>query len=290
MTTILTLNAGLIRLSLFGIPFFEPAPLIPQRFAGLAESLRDQGADIVALQEIYRRPHKQALAEALFDMYPHAAIPARPARPLLDSGLMLLSKFPVRDFVLNRFRAGTPEERRLTWRGWMSGWIDTPDLGSIRLLNYHTTAGGLHRDPEADLQNARRSAQIDEILSDADAHEDADVIVLTGDLNAGPPASLENYRQILRAGYLDTYAPNGERKSPPYVTWDSRQPLNVKGPHNFQKAQRIDQIFVRRADADRLNIHESQCVLHEPRIETARGPVSVSDHYGVQATVAPGGA
>jgi len=283
MTSVLTLNAGLMRLGLFGAPLFEPAPFIPERYAGLADALQRVDADIVALQEIYRRQHKDGLAEDLAGLYPHVAQPHRPPWPLIDSGLMVLSKFPLHDFRLEQFRAGTPEERWLTYRGWMNGCIDTPDIGRVRLLNYHTTAGGLHRDPESALQDSRRRDQIDEVLQDAEGSTAADVQVLVGDLNAGPPASLDNYRQLAKAGFVDTYAPTGDRSAPGYVTWDSQQPLNIKGPHSFQKAQRIDQIFVRRSDLAQVSVTESVCVLDNPVVETRRGLTPVSDHYGVLA-------
>ena len=281
MTSILTLNAGLIRLGLFGVPLFEPAPFIPARFAGLADALARVDADIVALQEVYRRSHKEKLTEDLAALYPHVALPPRPLWPVIDSGLMILSKYPTHGFRLEQFKAGTPEERWLSYRGWMNGCIDTPDIGTVRLINYHTTAGGLHRDPESALQDNRRRDQIDEIVLDAADSPATDVQVLLGDLNAGPPASLDNYRQLAKAGFVDTFAPSGDRLAEGYVTWDSQQPLNIKGPHSFQKAQRIDQIFVRRSDLARLSIVESRCVLNEPVVETRRGSVAVSDHYGV---------
>lgn len=285
MTSVLTLNAGLMRLGLFGAPLFEPAPFIPERYARLADALRRVDADVVALQEVYRRRHKDGLVEDLAGLYPHVALPPRPLWPMVDSGLMVLSKFPLRDFRLEQFKAGTPEECWLTYRGWMNGCVDTPDIGSMRLLNYHTTAGGLHRDPESVLQDGRRRDQIDELLQDADASAAADILVLTGDLNAGPPASLDNYRQLAKAGFVDTYAPTGDRAGPGYVTWDSQQPLNIKGPHSFQKAQRIDQIFVRRSDLAQISVTEARCVLDDPVVETRRGLTPVSDHYGVLAVL-----
>jgi len=289
MTKILSFNAGLMRLDLLGLPLFQPAPLIPLRYAALAGALAGTGADILALQEVYRRDYKEGLAEALAADYPHVYIPPRPPSPLLDSGLMMVSKHPLRDFTLLRFKTGTPEERWLSYRGWLNGCVETPDVGTLRLLNYHTTAGGLFRDPESDVQNNRRRTQIDEILADAAETPDGETLVLLGDLNAGPPASMENYRQVLGAGFIDTYAPNGDRAGEGYVTWDSQQPLNAKGPHSFQKAQRIDQIFIRRADAASLSLAESQCVLHAADVATKKGDVTVSDHYGVLAELAPAG-
>jgi sphingomyelin phosphodiesterase 2 len=284
--SLLTLNCGLLRLGLLGRALLEPAPYIRERFAALPEALRAVDADIVALQEIYRVAHKRALIAALAEHWPHAAYPLKKPWLKLDCGLLVLSRHPIPRESFHPFRAATGDERRFVHRGFLATDHAVPGLGTIRLLSFHTTAGGLRHDPEAAFTDAVRGRQIDEILDFAE-RDPATPHVLIGDLNAGPPVSMGNYRQVLERGYVDLYAALHGTAAERAVTWDAQQPLNRRGPHAHQRPQRIDHVFLHRRWLDRFAATDAKIVLTEPVVPVPGGArVTVADHYGVYVRVA----
>jgi endonuclease/exonuclease/phosphatase family metal-dependent hydrolase len=100
--------------------------------------------------------------------------------------------------------------------------------------------------------------------------------VIAGDLNAGPGVSDANYRLFAARGYDDAYVCHNEEAP----TWDPANPLNQGGPHQKSPPQRCDHIFVRE-----LKVVESAIVFGRPLVSTPRGMITLSDHYGVSATV-----
>jgi endonuclease/exonuclease/phosphatase family metal-dependent hydrolase len=287
--SLLTLNCGLLRIGALGRTLLQPAPFIAERLAALPAALRTVDADIVALQEIYKVAHKKAVARALADRWPHAAFPR--GRPLykLDSGLLVLSRFPITAGSFHAFKAAPRDEKAFVHRGVFDTAHEVPGLGTLRLLSFHTTAGGTRHDPESAEADAIRARQIDAILDRADGTPDMPVILI-GDLNAGPPVSMENYRQVLARGYADLFVEGaGEAAAASAVTWDSQQPLNRRGPHAHQRPQRIDHIFLKRPWLERWRVAEARLVLTEPTVPLPGGErVTVADHYGVLVRLATG--
>ncbi len=286
--TLLTLNCGLLRIGALGRVLLEPAPYIAPRLAALPAALRAVDADIIALQEIYKSAHKRAVMKALADRWPHAAFPnGRP--PLkLDSGLLVLSRWPIATSRFHPFKAAPRDERLFVHRGVFETVHATPDFGSLRLLSFHTTAGGTRHDPESSAADAIRARQIDAILDLAENGTNKSATVLIGDLNAGPPVSMDNYRQVTARGYADLFAEGaGAAAAANAVTWDSQQPLNRRGPHAHQRPQRIDHIFLKRDLLTRWRVAEARLVLTEPVVKVPGvGTVTVADHYGVLVRLA----
>lgn len=279
--SLLTLNCGLLRLGLLGRALLEPAPFIKERLAALPTALRAVDADLVALQEIYRAAHKRQVMAALADRWPHAIFPGGKLLKL-DSGLLVLSRHPIAADSFHPFTAAPGDERRFVHRGFFATLHEVPGVGRVRLLSFHTTAGGLGHDPEAAITDAIRERQIDAILDYAE-RDPATPHVLIGDLNAGPPVSMGNYRQVLARGYADLYAEaHGEAAAARAVTWDSQQPLNRRGPHAHQRPQRIDHVFLHRRWLDRFAVAAARIVFAEPVVAVPAGMrVTVADHYGV---------
>lgn len=280
--SLLTLNCGLLRIGALGRTLLQPAPFISERLAALPAALRSAGADIVALQEIYKVAHKKEVAIALAKTLPHAAFPR--GRPLwkLDSGLLVLSRFPITAGSFHAFKAAPRDEKMFVHRGVFDTVHDVPGFGAIRVLSFHTTAGGTRHDPESAEADAIRARQIDAILDRAESAPDTPTFLI-GDLNAGPPVSMGNYRQVLARGYADLFAEKvGEAEAAAAVTWDSQQPLNRMGPHAHQRPQRIDHVFLKRRWLERWRVAEAKLVLSEPTVPLPGGQrVTVADHYGV---------
>jgi len=284
--SLLTLNCGLLRIGLLGRALLEPAPFIRERLAALPGALREIDADIVALQEIYSPAHKRAVASALADRLPYAAFP--PRRFLkLDCGLLVLSRHSIAAKSFHPFADAPADERFLVNRGFFATLHDVPGIGPVRLISFHTTAGGTRHDPEAAFTDAVRGKQIGAILDFAE-RDPATPHVLIGDLNAGPPVSMGNYRQVLDRGYADLLVEAlGETAAAAAVTWDSQQPLNRRGPHAHQRPQRIDHVFLARRWLDRFKAADARLVLTESRVTLPGAErVTVADHYGVLVKLA----
>lgn len=280
--TLLTFNAGLLRMAPFGRALLEPAPWVEARAAALPQALRALDADIVCLQEIYAARHRRALRTALADRYPHAVAPAR--GKILPSGLMLLSKFPVAAHRFHGFRAGPFDERRFVQKGFQEVVVQPSDAAPLRIFNLHTTAGGWSFDPEDARTDALRARQIDQILTAATAA--VPTTLIAGDLNAGPPVSMANYAQLGAAGWIDLYAAKHGADAPG-ATWSGDHPLARNGPHSHQRPQRIDHVFARGSSAKVL---EAQIVLQEAVVAAGKGEaVGLSDHFGmwVKLSVTP---
>ena len=286
--SLLTLNCGLLRIGALGRVLLEPAPFIAERLAALPAALRQVDADIVALQEIYKNAHKRAVMSALADRWPHAAFPQGRPPHKIDSGLLVLSRHPMPAARFHPFKDAPRDERYFVHRGAFETVHEAPGFGSLRLLSFHTTAGGTRHDPESVMADTIRGRQIDAILGLAERGPADQAAVLIGDLNAGPPVSMDNYRQVIARGYADLFAEGaGETAAASAVTWDSQQPLNKRGPHNHQRPQRIDHIFLKRDWLARWRVAEARIVLTEPVVSVpGEGRVTVADHYGVYVRLA----
>ena len=285
--SLLTLNCGLLRIGALGRTLLQPAPFIAERLAALPGALRSVGADIIALQEIYKVAHKREVMRALADRWPHAAFPRGRPPHKLDSGLLVLSRFPISHARFHTFKAAPRDEKFFVHRGFFETMHAAPGFGAMRLLSFHTTAGGTRHDPESEAADSIRARQIDALLDHADRASDS-ATILIGDLNAGPPVSMGNYRQVIARGYADLFAAGvGDAAAASAVTWDSQQPLNRMGPHGHQRPQRIDHVFAKRRWLGAWRVDEARLVLTEPVVRIpGGGSVTVADHYGVYVRLA----
>lgn len=150
------------------------------------------------------------------------------------------------------------------------------------MIGFHVTSGGLRLHPESPASESVRAQQVEEIL--AAARSEA-AIVIAGDLNAGPGVSQVNYDQIIAAGYLDCLAACGKQDQ---ATWDPLNPLNATGPHRTSPPQRCDHIFVQRSALEKgiVTLAGAETVFREPIVSVPGQRVTLSDHYGVTATLA----
>ena len=239
VTTILTLNTFLHDIRLFGrVPVYPPAPFVAERLAALPAAIADVDADVVCLQEVFRRSHRDTLADRLQSIYPHVAGRHHPG-PSLGTGLMVLSRHPVVAVRPLEFKAALMVERLVIRKGLLECTIDPPDLGPCRFINAHLVACGLGKDPEGARGESCRSRRSDELLAGVDATA-APMTIVAGDLNCGPHTSADNYRQILAGGFVDLYAESAVEDA---ISWDPENPL-VKGKDSDLPGQRIDHILL----------------------------------------------
>src|SRR5689334_9911695 len=84
------LNAGL--LWRFG-GLLQPAPFVRERAARLGLVLQELAPDVIVLQEVYERGHRERLCTELRAVCPYIAY-AMSGR-ILDTGLLVMSRFPM---------------------------------------------------------------------------------------------------------------------------------------------------------------------------------------------------
>lgn len=283
MAVFLTLNTYLLDIRLFGrIPLYKAAPHIDQRLTALPGALLGTGADVICLQEVFRKPHRRFLADALAPSHPFAAGVRHAGLPL-GTGLMVLSRHPIRDARFREFRSAVLEERIAVRMGMLICEIDLPDLGPTRVVDFHLSAGGLKHHPESPAAEALRECQIQELVHAA--WEPAlGPVVMAGDLNSGPHTSTVNHRRVLDAGFRDAFAEAGAADR--VITWDPANPV-ISGERNHAlPPQRIDHVFLRTEGSENLRVTETRVVLNNPVARISGGEtIPVSDHYGLLAEI-----
>lgn len=278
---LLTFNAGLVRVAIAGITVFEPAPFIPDRLAALPAALISSGANVVALQEVFRADHRKQIIAATRDTFPYAAWAEVPFFGL-SSGLLILSDRPFENPQQLQFSRHPLDERLYGRKGLLTTTIDAGALGPLRLVSLHATAGGKFLDYDAPKTNALRSRQLAEILEVATAPSAATTLIL-GDFNTGLGAAEQNYLEVLNAGYVDLVKEaNAGTSEADLCTWDPEQPLaNGKGDEKGE-ARRLDHVFVAEKERERLKVEEARIVFRESVVPLSGGRmVPLSDHYGV---------
>lgn len=282
MARFLTLSTFLLEVRLFGrLPVYPPAPWSEKRLAALPAALAATGADIIALQEVYRQPHRRFLAEALATDYPHTAGLEHLGIPL-GTGLMVLSRHPLAEVEVVEFRTALVEERIAIRKGLLDCRVCIPDLGTLRVIDFHLVAGGLAGHPEGHRGETCRGGQIEELATRAGTGNDESVVLL-GDLNAGAQASPTNHRQMLDAGFRDAVAEAGGRD---LVSWDPGNPLITGERNRSLPPQRMDQILIRKAGSVHLTAKAAAIVLAGRTIDVGEAaPVPLSDHYGVAVDI-----
>ncbi|MBL6934621.1 MAG: endonuclease/exonuclease/phosphatase family protein [Alphaproteobacteria bacterium] len=293
---ILTLNTFLLDVRLFGrLPLYPSAPHIAPRLTALPAALGEAGADVICLQEVFRRPHRRFIAQELAGAYPHHAGIRHPGLPL-GTGLLVLSRHPITWTRPHEFRVSYLEEKLVIRMGMLECLIRHPALGEVRVINLHLVAGGLFGHPQSERAESVRAHQIAQALELTAGHEQGEtcMTVIAGDLNAGPHSSVQNYQQVLDAGFTDIFAEEEscgtatatDSSSVPHITWDPDNPVMTGTRTMSLPPQRIDHVFVKRRDGAPLRGASARVVFHETRVDVGGGRrIPLSDHYGILARI-----
>lgn len=275
---LLTYNAGLFRISLFGKSLFAPAPFVEERFAELAPALLSCDADIVALQEVFDDEHQQHLSKTLAAAYPFQSSWTQRRYGRMHSGLMIFSKYPIVSSGGRRFRHVPWDEDIFVEKGMLFATIDAGPFGRLALANCHHTSGGAIRNPEGAFTDDARRRQYQDLFVSLGSVPVEKRLAL-GDFNSGPEATDTSYRELVSGGYADAWAICHGRESAP--TWHPGNPLNARGPHRKYAAQRLDHILANDTFLRESPPVDARVVFSELSVEVPGGLVSISDHYGL---------
>lgn len=180
-----TANEVKLRLAtwnVWGIP--ASTPKRAARIRALAETVGRSGADIVCFQEVFLESDRETLSRILAAAgLPHSQYFASPPG---GSGLLTVSRYPIREAAFHRFtEGGNPlaVQHGDWWAGKGAGvvTIDVPDFGTIRVVNTH-----LHARYRGDHYRSLRQGQLRELASVVDdAARPGAPTFLLGDLNHG---------------------------------------------------------------------------------------------------------
>ncbi|MDG2048784.1 MAG: endonuclease/exonuclease/phosphatase family protein, partial [Myxococcota bacterium] len=251
----------------------------PERMRAIGAQLGPLGADLIALQEIWTASSRTILLRAA----KAAGFPHTWHRPQSfgGSGLLLLSRWPIRQAVFTPFQAaGLPQRIHHGdfWggKGFVCATVETP-AGSLLWVATHLHAGYVEPG-EPDEYVGVRAAQIIEIA--CALQEVHQPVVLVGDLNFRE----EEPEHALLGGLtaLQDAA----------VLTGSRSPtLPSGGPYRreTEAAQRIDYLMVRSGARHSLDVDRVEPVLNSPPPAPSRAQ-GYSDHVGLLAEVMLGSA
>jgi len=119
-----------------------------------------------------------------------------------------------------RIQPAKIEEKIFTSKGFYQVNLDIPGIGGLTIINVHMTAGGLRTHPEGKRSMDIRSRQIRQLLQHLPDDQPA---IITGDINAGPESSQENYLQ-LNEELSQIWPVITQRKDPPEDAdeWDGK--------------------------------------------------------------------
>ena len=276
MFSLLTINAAIQDVRLFSRSVFRPIRHTLERLHGLVRQIRKLDPDIICLQEMFHHDLQSRLHELLRDHYPYmAGLGSAGVKMRLDNELLVIAKFPLAGGKLTRFRHGALEERVFTSKGFYVATVTIPGLETLRLINFHMTAGGIRHHPESPRMEHIRSLQIRQLLDSLDKGLPT---VLAGDLNAGPETSRTNYNEIISHGFIDAFL----CCSGTGFSWDPQNPLVANHGESHLPAQRIDHIFLDPVSDGLLSPHTGRIVMQDACVTLPSGEkTTVSDHYGV---------
>jgi endonuclease/exonuclease/phosphatase family metal-dependent hydrolase len=157
---IITLNCGLMDYGLFGLTIFSNPPYSNKRISFIPNSIKNQNADIVALQECFNIKYTQFIIDELKQIYPYYAFYNTKSLTKLSNGLVFLSKYPIEESQFIEYDFHATLEAMCATKGFLKCSINIPIIGKINFINLHTTSFG-----NPNKENKLLNYQINQILS-----------------------------------------------------------------------------------------------------------------------------
>ncbi len=178
------------------------------------------------------------------------------------SGLMILSRFPVRQWNSYTMKTQSPTESYKRYALFAELEIEKSPFA---VFNTHLSW-------KLD-EGSTRENQVAELLAFMEAKASGLETLLMGDFNA-PPKVPEIKRMLNPGGFKDTFG--SVYPEAPGLTWDNRNPFAAGSSHPLPD-RRIDYIFIRNASYLLSELVDSQIVFDQP----GGDGIFASDHYGL---------
>ncbi|MGW4947324.1 endonuclease/exonuclease/phosphatase family protein [Actinoplanes sp. NPDC004185] len=239
------------------------------RLRALGAVLAQSSYDVVCLQEVLLRGHA-SLVRRLARHYGHRAWSGS---VLLEGGLVLLSRWPIRTARFERYpRTGPARAEYLMRKGVQLAVVETP-AGPLAITNTHLSA---NRDGDWSAANRYTRvarAELDHLAGELAALDPALPVVAVGDFNVPrDAATLTGF--LTRTGLTDVLAGDPEPTYRPTPRWPA--------PPAF------DHVLIRPAPRRPLAA-QARIVLRDAVTLPGGRAGYLSDHYGVEAVLSVGG-
>lgn len=267
-----------VSLNVWALPFKSKDT--PARLAAIVRRLVELKVDIVGLQEVWLEESRQRIiahAREASDLRHHHFFRSG----IRDSGLLILSRFPIQEVGFHRFRlSGRPE--RLADAEYYAGKgigyvrLQTP-VGEVDVYNTHLIAQDTT--DEQDPYRAHRTAAAYEMVKFVSSQSrERNPVLLLGDLNMRPDQL--GYKIVACTGsFRDSYLSVN-----PENTGHTRSGLNPYTPD--EDPTRIDYIFTKDGASVGLTTVVSSVIMDErPPVVDGRELAAYSDHYGVLSEI-----
>jgi endonuclease/exonuclease/phosphatase family metal-dependent hydrolase len=183
-----------------------------ERGQKIADYIKNMGAarpDVICLQEVFDNKAQADILKTLKEQYPYAVYKiGNRSWPLMGSGLMILSKYPIKEAGFHRYHNALGDES-LANKGFAFAAIDVGNGKSIDVYNTHTQAGSslgflknffMNRSRGAGDTGERRSEQLGMLARHAESRRDKDGCIgaiACGDVND----SLDSVDKLLGIGH-----------------------------------------------------------------------------------------
>lgn len=267
-------------------PFFKQADWVDERLDYLPSLLRESDADVLCLQEVFDLKHRIRLSQALAQTYPFHAWTTGERLVGLCDGLMIFSKYPISAWDYQAFSIGPLEELLSLDKGVLFAKIELP-RGPVAVYNAHPTSGGVMVDCHGPIAQWYRRQQYRQMFQFIEKTRADLPVLVTGDMNAGPEASRDNYFELLQAGYDDAFdivrRRNPEKIVFPY-TLDPKNPLNHFLDQETEPSARIDHVLLSKGHP--FAVKSADIIYRDHLVPIPGGQkVPASDHYGLKVVM-----
>jgi len=277
---IITLNCGLLDFDVFGLPIFSNPQYSHKRVHYISNSIRNQNADIIALQECFNIKYTKFIIDQLKDLYPYNVFYNTETLTKLTNGLVFLSKYQIVESQFIEFNVHASLEAIFATKGFLKCCINIPNIGKINFINLHTTSFGDPPEDNDEIMSYNKQVlneQLKQILNYS-----CEKTIILGDFNCGPNNSTINYNFLLNTDFIDTIGTLNEFKNLDLYTWSPDSILTKNGPHSHYSRSRIDHIFINKYLFNYAKISNGKIVFTEEIVPINDKQLStISDHFGI---------
>lgn len=249
-----------------------------ERIPGIIAGLRESSYDILCLQEVWSSAidttYVEQLLDGLSDMYPYnVKYQPQPlnAGKALDSGLLLLSKYPVADFAFHSFGNSSGFDT-LSDKGVMMAHLEIPSGNDTKadliVANTHLNAGG----GVQYAQTVEARTALNQFLETLKDKIDVSTVpvMAAGDFNT---AEREDDQLTITADYVQMLDALGPETKDLYREIQGDEPLGLT-----TSSRRIDFVFGISGDYTVLEADVDDFVQADPNMR-------LSDHLGAYAVI-----
>ncbi len=239
----------------------------PSRITDIARLLPSLNADVVALEETFT---KKAKILTQIHEYPYQAWGPSKSGLIQNSGLLLLSKWPIVETATRRYSRCAGNDC-LSHKGILYARIRVDGIGDINIFSTHQNSAGC---------DTLRELQVAELAQFVREHQGSFPSLILGDFNVAPTSRpYEDMKTLLQV--RDTHEefvganPGLSETARNGFSFDRLRNTHVS---KKEPPRRIDYIWAADSSTQHIDVTKSELVFDAPVYGRF-----LSDHFGVQA-------